>query len=381
MIKSLPQGFKDYLLSYQEELQQLIFSLCTISAPSHDELEKATFCKNWLEQAGAQGVILDDAWNVIYPYGCAGKDGVVVFAAHTDTVFPKETPLAVTVDGDWAACPGIGDDSANVAILLMCARYVLQNKLETGDHGILFVCDSGEEGLGNLKGARKIMKTYGHAVKAYIAVDGSYPNLVDTAVGSTRYKLTLKTEGGHSYGAFGSRNAIQRLAAMIQKLYAVEVPRRGSSKTTYNVGVISGGTSVNTIAQEVSMLYEYRSDDEWCLEQMKRAFDQIVRETRGDCLDLQVEVLGQRPCGNTDPELQKGFSDHMLDVVASVTGERGKANSGSTDCNIPLSMGIPAVSLGGYKGKGTHTREEKIDLTSLVTGSQVVAAAICQYLK
>ena len=129
------------------------------------------------------------------------------------------------------------------------------------------------------------------------------------------------------------------------------------------------------------MLYEYRSDDEWCLEQMKRAFDQIVRETRGDCLDLQVEVLGQRPCGNIDPELQKGFSDHMLDVVASVTGERGKANSGSTDCNIPLSMGIPAVSLGGYKGVGTHTREEKISLSSLVTGSQVVAAAICQYLK
>ena len=318
---------------------------------------------------------------MIYPYGCQGKDGVVVFAAHIDTVFPRETPLAVTVDGDWASCPSIGDDSANVAILLMCARYVLQNKLETAEHGILFVCDSGEEGLGNLKGARKIMETYGHDVKAYIAVDGGYPNLVNTAVGSTRYRVTLKTEGGHSYGAFGSRNAIQRLAAMIQKIYAIEVPRQGSSKTTYNVGMISGGTSVNTIAQEVSMLFEYRSDNEWCLEQMKKAFDQIVRETRGDCLELTVEVLGQRPCGSIDPELQQAFTDKMLDVVASVTGQRGKAGSGSTDCNIPLSMGIPAVSLGGYKGKGSHTREEKISLSSLDQGSQVVAAVISQYLK
>ena len=129
------------------------------------------------------------------------------------------------------------------------------------------------------------------------------------------------------------------------------------------------------------MLFEYRSDNEWCLEQMKRAFDQIVRETRGDCLELTVEVLGQRPCGSIDPDLQQAFTDKMLDVMASVTGQRGKAGSGSTDCNIPLSMGIPAVSLGGYKGKGTHTREEKIDLTSLVDGSQVVAAVISQYLK
>ena len=380
MVKSLPQGFKAYMESHQEELQQLIFSLCTLPSPSNDEYDKAVFCKNWLEQAGAQGVTIDDAWNVIFPYGCEGKEDLVVFAAHIDTVFPRETPLAVTVADGWAACPGIGDDSANVAILLMCARWLIENKPET-ECGLLLVCDSGEEGLGNLKGARKIMETYGRKVKAYIAVDGSYPNLVDTAVGSTRYKITLKTEGGHSYGAFGNRNAIQRLAAMIQKLYAIEVPRVGSSKTTYNVGMIQGGTSVNTIAQEISMLYEYRSDNEWCLEQMKRAFDQIVRETRGDCLKLTVEVLGQRPCGSIDPELQKQFSDYMLDVMASVTGTRGKAGSGSTDCNIPLSMGIPAVSLGGYKGTGTHTREEKIDLQSLEAGSLVVASVVAQYLK
>ena len=195
-----------------------------------------------------------------------------------------------------------------------------------------------------------------------------------------RYKVELDTEGGHSYGSFGNRNAIQRLAAVIEKLYEVEVPHDGDSKTTYNVGRISGGTSVNTIAQHAEMLYEYRSDSRICLETMGKYFSEIIEEAKKDCLNLKLTVLGERPCmGDVDAQRQEALMQKVKQAIATRYHEEVKTYPGSTDCNIPFSVGIPSVCFGGYIGKGAHTREEHIMLDSMVTGTDIIAAFLLDY--
>jgi len=379
MIKQLTNEAKAYLENHEQFIQDLLFELCAIPAPSNHEELRAEFIKNWLEKLGCEGVYIDDALNVVYPYQCEGKNDVLCIMAHTDTVFPDMEPFSVKVDGNVAACPGIGDDTANVAILLTLIKYIVENKLEA-PKGVLFVLDAGEEGLGNLKGVRQIVKDYAGRIGELVSLDGGYTGFCNKAVGSMRYQIELTTEGGHSYGAFGNRNAIQRMAAIIEKLYKIEVPVDGNSKTTYNVGMISGGTSVNTIAQQAQMLYEYRSDSQKCLDQMGVWFREIIEEAKKDCIDLTVTVLGERPCMGDIP------MDKQADLEARTTaairtqydGEIG-TYPGSTDCNISFNLGIPSVCFGGYLGKGAHTREEHIFLDTLPVGTKIVAAFLLDY--
>ncbi|MGM9639165.1 MAG: M20/M25/M40 family metallo-hydrolase, partial [Butyricicoccaceae bacterium] len=230
MLKQLSNEAKAYLEEHQKFIEDLLFQLCAIPAPSNHEEQRAAFIKQWLEDLGAEGVYIDDALNVVYPYQCDDKNELLVIMAHTDTVFPDLEPFSVKVEGNVAACPGIGDDTANVAILLTLIKYVIEHKL-TAPKGVLFVLNAGEEGLGNLKGSRQIVKDYAGHIHEFVSLDGSYTGVCDKAVGSMRYKVELTTEGGHSYGAFGNRNAIQRLAAIIEKLYKIEVPHEGNSKT------------------------------------------------------------------------------------------------------------------------------------------------------
>lgn len=379
MVKQLSDHAKTYLKEHEKFTQDLLFELCGIPAPSNHEEQRAEFIKNWLEKLGAKGVYIDPALNVVYPYQCEGKKDLLCIMAHTDTVFPDMEPFTVKVDGNVAACPGIGDDTANVAILLTLIKYVIENKLNA-PKGVLFVLNAGEEGLGNLKGSRQIVKDFGDCIGEFVSLDGSYTGFCNKSVGSMRYKVELATEGGHSYGAFGNRNAIQRLSAIIQKLYEVEVPHDGDSKTTYNVGMISGGTSVNTIAQNVEMLYEYRSDSKKCLDTMTETFNKIIDEARKDCLSLTVTVLGERPCmGDVDPARQTALENKVRESMATLYHEDIRTYSGSTDCNIPFSVGIPAVCFGGYIGKGAHTREEHIFLDSMPVGTAIIATFLLDY--
>ena len=235
-----------YLAGEEENTKQLIRDLCGIPAPSWHEEKRAEFCKAWLEQNGAEGVTIDSALNVLYPVGCEGKNDIVLFLAHTDTVFPDLDPMPFFERDGKMYCPGVTDDTANLAVMMICARYILQQQLPEG-LGMLFVANSCEEGLGNLKGCRRIMDVYGSRIRELITLDGTNLRAVVTdAVGSHRYRVVVRTEGGHSFGNFGNRNAIAVLCELITLLYQVSVPADG--KTTYNVGLISGGTSVNTIA-------------------------------------------------------------------------------------------------------------------------------------
>ena len=370
---ALDAFMKQYIQQVQEELKQLIRDLCAIPAPSHHEQKRAAFCKAWFEKAGGRDVRIDEALNVICPWGVTPDKPIVVVMAHTDTVFPDLEPMPFEEDATQFRCPGVCDDTAQLAELMILSRYFI-NHCPEPPVGVLFVANSCEEGLGNLKGSRQIVADYGDRMRELITIDASdFTSVCNQAVGSHRYRVTVRTEGGHSFGAFGNRNAIRCLASMIDALYSVKVPQEGNSKTTYNVGTISGGTSVNTIAQQAQMLYEYRSDSRKCLAEMETMFRAVTDAYRAMGIEVDVEKIGDRPCtGDVDPAREQAMVDRAAAAMQRQIGLLPKPHSGSTDCNIPLSVGIPAIAVGGCKGIGVHTREEYLKLDTLEPGCRYI---------
>jgi len=357
-----------YIQNSLPELKQLIRDLCAIPAPSHHEEKRAEFIQKWMISNGFPHVFVDEAHNVLSE---VGEGDVTVFLAHTDTVFPDLTPMAVREENGRYYCPGVTDDTAQLAVLLICARYFLQRSPK---HGIVIAANSCEEGLGNLKGSRAIVARYGSRMKELVAIDHhNLHEVVGKAVGSRRYRVTVRTEGGHSFTKFGNPNAIHKLAQIIDRLYQVEVPVIGDSKTTYNVGLISGGTSVNTIAQEAQMLYEYRSDSHACMAEMERQFRAIVE-------DAEVELIGERPCAaEVDTERQTELLERTKAVFRTALHIEPEVRAGSTDCNAALGAGIPAICFGGCIGGGTHTREEYLELDSLERGCRLLMTFMDHY--
>ena len=363
----LDEKILDYIETLKDEQYQLLLTIAQIPAPSGNEEKRAEFCKNWLEDNGAEGVYIDDALNVIYPVGVTDDKPLVVFAAHSDVVFPDTDTLPLEVKDGKVFCPGVGDDTASVSALLLAARYVAQKKLISDEYGILFVVNSCEEGLGNLKGTRKLFGDYGERIKEFVTFDSHNCHAVTEAVGSKRFKIEIDTEGGHSYGAFGNRNAIAYLASLIDTLYTVKVPEKG--RTTYNVGTISGGTSVNTIAQHAEMLYEFRSNCRESMDIMQKHLDAAIEFYRAKGVAVTVTPVGDRPCqGDVDEEGMKELMDRAAEATRRYFDREIHFSNGSTDCNIPLSMGIPAICVGCYDGAGAHTREEYIVIDSLPSG-------------
>ena len=359
-----------YYDEHEQEALDLLIELAQIPAPSHHEEKRAEFCKDWLEKQGAKGVYIDEALNVVYPLGDTGSNRLMVFAAHSDVVFPDTEPLPLKVEDGRIYCPGVGDDTARVVTMLMTAKYIAQNDLQPKDAGVLIVVNSCEEGLGNLKGTRALFERCGDRVEEFITFDGSAGRGADRAVGSKRYKVEIATEGGHSYGAFGNRNAIAYMASLIGDLYNIKVPTRG--KTTYNVGTISGGTSVNTIAQNAEMLFEFRSDDREDLAEMEAHFNAAIDFYRTKGIEIKVTLVGDRPCsGEFDLARQQEMKDRTDLATKKYFDMDTTYHASSTDCNIPLSLGVPALCVGCTCGYGAHTREEYVEIDSILPGMKV----------
>ncbi len=367
----LNRAMEEYIAASQAELLQLIRDLCKIPAPSGCEDARAEFCRKWFEDNGMPAFI-DEAKNVICPVNDTGDNDLIVFTAHTDTVFPDTQPMPFSEEGGIMRCPGVTDDTASLAVMMICARYVVRNGWQ-GGCGLLFVADSGEEGLGNLRGCRQIMESYSSRIRSLITLDGTKLNaVVDQAVGSHRYRVSVRTEGGHSFGSFGKPNAIHQLSRIIDELYAIEVPKQAGSRTTYNVGIVSGGTSVNTIAQYAEMYYEYRSDSFTCMQQMETLFSFIINANRLRGVDVAVEKIGDRPCGNIAAEKAAALKERIEASIRDVLHQEAVFGCGSTDANMPLSMGIPAACISVCDGGGCHTREEWLDTASLTDGCRLL---------
>ena len=382
---TLTKDIMAYIEAHSQEALDLLMELGKIPAPSNYGEKRAAFCKEWLEKQGAKGVYIDEALNVVYPVGNVEVGPLVVFMAHTDVVFPDTEELPMRVEDGKLYCPGIGDDTIHLVALLMTAKYIAENNLVPKNVGMLLVANSGEEGLGNLKGCKKIFEKYGDRVTEFVTFDGPFgPNatsgkIATVAVGSKRYKIEIDTEGGHSYSKFGNRNAIAYLASLIDTLYQIKVPTRG--KTTFNVGVISGGTSVNTIAQHAEMLYEFRSDDKDDLAEMEAHLDAALAFYATKGIKITTTVVGYRPCGiEVDAQRHNALIARTQAAVEKYFGFIPTPGPASTDCNIPLSMGIPSVEVSCGRGGGAHTRSEFIEIDSQVSGIKLAFELILHHM-
>ena len=371
-----------YSIQNKENVLGVIRELCHIPAPSFGERRRAEYCKALLESFGAEGVYIDEVNNCIFPMNCDGSDELTVIAAHLDTVFPDtESYPEYREDEEKIYCPGVGDDTASVAIMLYGIKYMLENNI-VPPHGFLFVCNACEEGLGNLVGVRQLMKDYDGRVKQFITLDEDIGFCVNGAVGSHRYKVEALTEGGHSFSAFGKKNAIAALSEIITEIYKIDVPKKAGATTTYNVGVISGGTSVNTIAQSAEMLCEYRSDDRECMATMQAAFEEIFKKASTDEVRLNVTLVGDRPCkGEVDEATEARLVEIYRRAVAEVTGKDISLACASTDANVPMSLGIAAVDMGVFRNGGTHTREEWLEKNCVVDGLDILIRVLISLIQ
>lgn len=363
---------------YYDLTDKLWRELCKIPSPSYHEEKRAKYISDVLSSWNIKSET-DSVNNVIVKLEGNVPD-TIVFAAHTDTVFPDTEPFEIVEDDKNVYCPACGDDTAGVAALMAALKYI-SDIGEMPEYTLLFVFNSCEEGLGDLTGTKAIMKRYGKDVLAFFSFDGRYNGLYNMSVGSHRYKVTVKTEGGHSYSKFGNKNALHILSRGISMIYDLKVPETGG-KTTYNVGTAMGGTSVNSIAQSAEMLCEYRSESYENLLYMKQKFEEIFEYMKSLGGEIEIKQVGDRPCmKDVDKDKMRVLTELCKSVQKKHTGCEVEEHSGSTDCNIPHFMGIPAVGVGTYMGGGAHTREEWVEKASIPKGFDITRDIVMKYFE
>jgi tripeptide aminopeptidase len=292
----------------------------------------------------------------------AGTSRLVV-AAHIDTVFPIDTPLEVKRSAGRLTGPGVGDNSVAVAAAIKLAD-LLRIAGEVPAVDVLLTGNVGEEGLGNLRGIREVLASRSD-VGAVIALEGhNLGRVTHVAVGSRRFRISVKGQGGHSWGDFGRPNAIHGLSKLIAELDAIPLPR--SPKTTLNIGMIGGGVSVNTIAPEASCLLDLRSIDESALRRLSERVTRLVdRSNRADATEYTAESIGERPAGVV------AVDSPIVQIAANtlaVLGLEPSFDASSTDANVPIAAGIPAVCVGLTTGGNVHRTDEYIDLEPVSMG-------------
>ena len=345
-------------------------SICEIEAPPFKEERRAAEYARRLEALGLVNVRIDSEGNVIAERPGSGDGPVVVISAHLDTVFPEGTDVTVTREGGMMRAPGIGDDCRGLAVVLAVARAMNQADVRTTGT-VLFVGTVGEEGPGNLRGVRHLFaESLRDQVDYFISVDGTGLGLTSGAVGSHRYRVTYKGPGGHSYGAFGMPNPIHALGRAIAKVSDLQTPR--DPRTTFAVGVVAGGTSVNSIAYEASMDVDMRSESKASLDELDAKFQTAIREALAEErarwpqstreLEMAIDTIGIRPAGS-QPDSARIVQVAMAARDAVVAGHEvvvpSGTNASSTDANLPISLGIPAITIdGGGVGRGSHSLDE-----------------------
>jgi tripeptide aminopeptidase len=347
-------------------LQQQI-ELTQIPSPPFKESVRAAEYKKRLESIGLKNVRIDSIGNVVAERPGSGSGPTVLVEGHLDTVFPEGTDVTVKRDGDKLHAPGIGDDDRGLAVVLAVARAFEKAGVQTNGT-VYFVGDVGEEGPGNLRGTRYLVtKELKGKIDYFITVDGGGLGIASRAVGSNRYRVTYKGPGGHSYGAFGIPNPIHALGRAIAAISDIQVPV--NPKTTFNVGIIQGGTSVNSISGDASMEVDMRSEDAASLAAVDTKVQKALRDAltaenarwtgpraANAKLSLVVDTMGIRPTGGQSdaaPIVQTALN------AAKALGFTSSTGASSTDANLPISLGIPAIRIGGGgTNDGSHSLGE-----------------------
>jgi acetylornithine deacetylase/succinyl-diaminopimelate desuccinylase-like protein len=359
--------------------------LCEVEAPPFKEAKRAELYAQMFREAGLQNVRIDKEGNVLGDRPGAQPRPRLVFSAHLDTVFPEGTDVKVKREGTVFRGPGIGDDCRGLAVVLAVVRAMNQAKIQTPGT-ITFVGTVGEEGLGDLRGVKHLFNEgMNGQIDRFVSIDGTGLGITHIAVGSLRYRVTFKGPGGHSYGAFGLSNPLHALGRAVEKIAQFEVP--ADPKTTFNVGRVGGGTSVNSIPFESWFEMDMRSASPSALQALDqkfhRAVDEAVKEEdarwKKNVLSVDKALVGNRPAGQTPA------SSPIVQAAVSVTRALGfpvTLDEGSTDSNIPMSLGIPAITIdGGGRGREAHALGESFDSTNSWQGSQralLLAIALAQ---
>jgi acetylornithine deacetylase/succinyl-diaminopimelate desuccinylase-like protein len=365
----------DALKRNEPSLLDLQAKVCEIPAPPFHEEARGRELERLFKEAGLKDVRIDHAGNVLGVRPGKAARPNLVFAAHLDTVFPEGTNVKVTRENGVMKGPGIGDDCRGLAVMLGVIRALDEGRVETPGT-ITFVADVGEEGLGDLRGMKQLFgETLKGQIDKFVSVDGTGLGITNTGVGSNRYRVTFKGPGGHSYGSFGLANPIQAMGRAIAKIDAFEVPSQ--PKTTFNVGRVGGGTSVNAIPFEAWMEVDMRSPDPGALKALDTKFhaalhDAVEEENhrwsnRG-AVSVSAELVGIRPAGQTpkdSPIVQTAVA------VSRALGIDEVLREGSTDANVPMNLGIPAITIsGGGIGSGAHSLNEYFDTRESWRGTE-----------
>lgn len=353
-------------------------AICEIEAPPFKEARRAEDYRRRMVEIGLDSVRIDSVGNVIGMIAGTDRDATaVVISGHLDTVFPEGTDVTVRREGTVLIGRGIEDDCRGLAAVLAAARAIRASGIQPR-RTIYFVGTVGEEGQGNLRGVRHLFAgALRSRIGYFISVDGAGYDITRDAVASNRYRVTFAGPGGHSYGDFGMPNPAHALGRAVARIADFQVP--ATPKVTFSVGVLTGGTSVNSIPISVSMDVDMRSADQAALTALDARFQEAIRAAldaenarwTGDVrLRLEVDTIGIRPGGGqpeSAPVVQAGLA------AARRLGVEAKTGASSTDANIPISLGIPAVTIGaGGVGRGAHSLEESWDSRDSHLGTQWV---------
>ncbi len=358
-------------------LVDLAITIQQIPAPTFHEADRAGFVRSLFAQEELQDVEIDSIGNVYARFGRnsqpsgGAREKPVVVSAHLDTVFPYTVDLSIRREPDRILGPAIGDNSMGVAGLFGLVWTLKEHSLSLpGD--LWLVANVCEEGLGNLRGMKALVDRFGPRPLAYIVLEGmALGQIYQRGLGVQRYRLTVKTAGGHSWIDYGQPSAIHELAALSTHIIALKLARQ--PRTTLNVGIISGGSSVNTIAAEAMLELDLRSESSAALEDVVEHMEQIVCSARKPGVAIELEPIGQRPSGELP-------ADHQLVRLAQdslrIVGIEPHLNIGSTDANLPLSLGLPSITVGLTTGGRAHTVHEFINIAPLEKGVEQVVKLV-----
>ena len=372
-----------------QRIIDLAIQIQQIAAPTFHERKRAEFVRGLFERERLEDVTMDEAGNV---YGAlrvkrsnveSQRSKPLIVSAHLDTVFPLEMDLSVRREANTVHGIGIGDNSLGVAALIGLIWLLTSPQPSPerrvgqpsplapppqgeGKRDVWLVANVCEEGLGDLRGMKAVVDRFGADVTAYLVLEGmALGHVYHRAVGVKRYKITAKTKGGHSWSNYGELSAIHELSKLVVQLTSLELPKE--PRTTMNVGKISGGTSINVISSEAWIELDLRSEGQAELEKLISSVDRIIREAIKPGLSLEAEAVGARPAGEMSP------NHPLIKLAEECVREQGMEailTTGSTDANVPLSKGYPALVLGVTTGGGAHTKDEFINIEPVGKGME-----------
>lgn len=354
----MDNDFLNRLLVLAHQIQQ-------IPAPTLDEIQRAEFVHKLFQGEGLLDVSTDNIGDVFGRLPGIGADRPLIITAHLDTVFPRSTSLYSTREEGRIYGPGIGDNSLGVAALFGLSWLLRERGVELpGD--IWFVANVGEEGLGDLCGMKKVVERFGSDTRAYLVLEGTaLGHIYHRAVGVRRYRVTVMTLGGHSWSDYGHPSAVHELAHLVTEITSIPVP--ANPRTTINVGLITGGTGINVLASEAKLELDLRSEATGALTSLVQRVEEIIRAANHEGVTVEMDVIGERPGGEIALEHPLV---RLADECLTGQGFRTVFTSGSTDANIPLSLGYPALVLGITTGGGAHTVHEYIDIKPVEKGME-----------